>query len=148
MCRDAGVGLPKRMTFFEALAGRTALELASSIGRTESAVRSRAYSLRVLLQPINTAVTCILRGDGEALFCVKNPSPCCTPRRLGTFRSAASRRRLQSCGCRSTNGQSAFLCDLSFDCGIRPLNPYCGPELRRTCLVGCRRPNPDRDRAP
>jgi DNA-directed RNA polymerase specialized sigma24 family protein len=37
----------------EALAGRTALEIASSVGRTLSAVRSRAYALRVSLRPIN-----------------------------------------------------------------------------------------------
>jgi hypothetical protein len=34
----------------EALAGRLADEIARKIGRTESAVRSRAYILRVLLR--------------------------------------------------------------------------------------------------
>ena len=36
----------------EALAGRTVAEIASAVGRTESAVRVRAYVLRVLLRPV------------------------------------------------------------------------------------------------
>jgi hypothetical protein len=37
-----------------ALAGRTAFEIASLVGRTESAVRMRAYTLRVPLRQITT----------------------------------------------------------------------------------------------
>ena len=36
----------------EALAGSTVAEIASAVGRTESAVRARAYVLRVLLRPV------------------------------------------------------------------------------------------------
>jgi hypothetical protein len=35
-----------------ALAGTSAAEIASAVGRTESAVRARAYVLRVLLRPV------------------------------------------------------------------------------------------------
>ena len=36
----------------EALAGRPISEIASRIGRTESAVRTRAYTLRILLRQV------------------------------------------------------------------------------------------------
>src|SRR6185312_3556181 len=61
---------------------------------------------------------------------------------------ASPRGRCRPCfACGATDGQNTRLCDLGLHRGLRCLDLYCRPKLRRTRLVGFLRPNSDRDRA-